>query len=541
MKRHSFHLNLNLRQWQLGFDQWLDPWLDRLGNWNPQLLREIKGNLVPRNVITIILLTITAQIVFLSHRYTAAISIAGLTQSSVNWPVWWLKICFDLSLSLAIVPILSGVYSLVSDWTQETKQGTLDFIRMTPESSNRIILGKLLGVPAIPHIYCLLVLPLQILAGLQAGIGLGGLLLAHGVIVALVALFYTLALLYATLTARNSHGSSALGCAVLALIALTPIITVAQAVMTRFTPPDRPWSSLWFGQELINPPIGLAVITIVSCGVLAAALWQAVDRRFTDPANTLLTKAQSYHLTIGFNLLALGFFSPARVGDIQSWFCVGIPWFCLMLLWTGWLMPQRQTLLDWARYRHLTQTQRSRSWQTSWQDWLWNDRSPPLLALAVNGGLTMLIWLPWALSLLAADGTTATHGGVLILLSIGCSTTLILFCAALAQWVLLLKARRPAEWATGAVTIVLMGSLGGAALVGAQGAYRTLFGLLTPLGAWVAASSTSPDVIPFGSAGAALAIGSVAAAGMGYLAMTRLDHLGASESAALMRGDRLDS
>ncbi|HEY9689678.1 MAG TPA: hypothetical protein V6D46_06770 [Coleofasciculaceae cyanobacterium] len=532
MNRDRVRFNLTAGQ------AWLDRQLDRLGNWNPQLLRELKGSLVPRNVISVIVLTIAAQILFLSQRYNAAISVADLAHSGVDWHAWWLKIFFDLSISLTIVPVLSGVYALVNDWTQETKQGTLDFIRMTPESSNRIILGKLLGVPAIAHGYCLLVLPLQMLAGLQAGLGLGGLLLTHGSILAIVALFYTLALLYATVTARNSHASSALACAVLALIALVPMITVAQAVIMRSTSPDRPWSSLWFGQELISPPIGLALLTIVSCGGVAATLWQAVDRRFTNPANTLLTKSRSYLLTIGFNLLTLGFFSPARASDVQSWVCVGVPWFGLMLLWMGWLMPQRKRLLDWARYRHLTQTQRSRSWRSSWRDWLWNDHSPPFLALAVNGGLTIALWLPWALSLWVADGTAAARRGAFILLSIGCSTTLILLCAALAQWVLLLKARRPAEWATGAVAIVLMGSLGMATFVES---HFSMLALLTPLGAWAAVGGTSAGLIPFGSAGVALAIGSVAAAGVGYFAMTRLEHLGASESAALMRGDRLDS
>lgn len=39
--------------------------LDRLGNWNPQLLRELKGRLKPRNVIITIALSLVSQLMLL--------------------------------------------------------------------------------------------------------------------------------------------------------------------------------------------------------------------------------------------------------------------------------------------------------------------------------------------------------------------------------------------------------------------------------------------------------------------------------------------
>ncbi len=36
-------------------------WLDPLGDWNPQLLRELKGRLKPRNVILAVALSILGQ------------------------------------------------------------------------------------------------------------------------------------------------------------------------------------------------------------------------------------------------------------------------------------------------------------------------------------------------------------------------------------------------------------------------------------------------------------------------------------------------
>lgn len=39
-----------------------DRGLDHLGNWNPQLLRELKGNCTQRNVTVVSLVSIAAQI-----------------------------------------------------------------------------------------------------------------------------------------------------------------------------------------------------------------------------------------------------------------------------------------------------------------------------------------------------------------------------------------------------------------------------------------------------------------------------------------------
>lgn len=36
-------------------------WIDQIGDWNPQLLRELKGRLKPRNVIIAVVVSLVAQ------------------------------------------------------------------------------------------------------------------------------------------------------------------------------------------------------------------------------------------------------------------------------------------------------------------------------------------------------------------------------------------------------------------------------------------------------------------------------------------------
>ncbi|RQH23304.1 hypothetical protein D5R40_27115 [Okeania hirsuta] len=54
------------------------------------------------------------------------------------------------------VILIGGVYMLVADLAKEKRLGTLNFIRLSPQSIQKILLGKLLGVPIL--IYLALVL-----------------------------------------------------------------------------------------------------------------------------------------------------------------------------------------------------------------------------------------------------------------------------------------------------------------------------------------------------------------------------------------------
>jgi hypothetical protein len=54
------------------------------------------------------------------------------------------------------------------------------------------------------------------------------------------------------------------------------------------------------------------------------------------------------------------------------------------------LSPQRQTLLDWARYRQASQTRKS-----IWDELVWAENSPAPVAIALNAVMAALIAMPW--------------------------------------------------------------------------------------------------------------------------------------------------
>jgi ABC-type Na+ efflux pump permease subunit len=68
--------------------------------------------------------------------------------------------------------IVIGTYLLISDLAHEERRGTLNFIRLSPQSPENILVGKLLGVPILLYLVAVLAVPLHLWAGLAAQISL---------------------------------------------------------------------------------------------------------------------------------------------------------------------------------------------------------------------------------------------------------------------------------------------------------------------------------------------------------------------------------
>jgi ABC-type Na+ efflux pump permease subunit len=84
-----------------------------------------------------------------------------------------------------------GTYLLVSDLATEKNNGTLNFIRFSPQSTQSVLIGKMLGVPIALYITVLCALPLHLWAGLAGQIPLGRIVTFYGVLVAGCFLFYS--------------------------------------------------------------------------------------------------------------------------------------------------------------------------------------------------------------------------------------------------------------------------------------------------------------------------------------------------------------
>lgn len=158
-------------------------WLERLGDWNPQLMRELKGRLKPRNLLIAGAISIIGQfLLFLlaqaqlpigteeDHRYCTGNAVNHISPYCVrdafdnvviNWQVWWLELFVWLSLIGIFALIVVGTYLLISDLAHEERRGTLNFIRLSPQSPENILVGKLLGVPILLYLVAVLAVPLH--------------------------------------------------------------------------------------------------------------------------------------------------------------------------------------------------------------------------------------------------------------------------------------------------------------------------------------------------------------------------------------------
>ncbi|NEN93889.1 MAG: hypothetical protein F6K48_35430 [Okeania sp. SIO3H1] len=112
------------------------------------------------------------------------------------------------------------------------------------------------------------------------------------------------------------------------------------------------------------------------------------------------------------------------------------------------LSPQRQSVQDWARYRH----QQINNDETAIvkglaislkQDLIWGEKSPAFVAIGINLVITGIIWSSWIL--LWHDNEIKLRAILTLILSLN----LILIYAAIVQFVLLMKVKKPVIWAVG--------------------------------------------------------------------------------------------
>ncbi|MEL7409710.1 MAG: hypothetical protein AAFN00_22690 [Cyanobacteria bacterium J06558_2] len=149
---------------------------------NPQFFREIKGKLKTRNmVITAALAVITQFVVMIAllsklpdsdparigvrqySRYCWDVCTQDLMDNwVVNWQLLWLDSFIIFSIIGVLALLILGTYMLIADTVQEENRGTLNFIRLSPQSASSILLGKILGVPILLYSGVLLLLPLHL-------------------------------------------------------------------------------------------------------------------------------------------------------------------------------------------------------------------------------------------------------------------------------------------------------------------------------------------------------------------------------------------
>jgi ABC-type transport system involved in multi-copper enzyme maturation permease subunit len=482
----------------------------QLGEWNPQLVRELKGRLKPQNVLIATVISLGSQLLMLllfaselpggyrlepsptgdySH-YCTGESLTCLTDSFgnyiVNWSLWWTEVFICLSIAGIFTLLAVGTYLLISDLSKEKFSGTLNFIRLTPQSAQSILFGKMLGVPIVLYLVGFLALPLHLFSGLSAEIPLVFILGFYAVLAASCLFFYSLSQVFGLLSTASGGIQALLGSA-LVLLFLAIISIIIQSGGHLVSNPPLNNITLLAGPLVVLPylkdrstfvgafdffirgldalqvfgvPVGTSGVKVtglvlLNYGLWTYWLWQGLKRRFHTPSATLLSKQQSYCLTATFNLVLLAFGWESnnheeyfRIGNLfgHLWILV-ICNLLLFLFFIAALSPHRQAMQDWARYRHRQEFSRKRSLM---QDLIRGEKSPAIVAIGINIAIASAILLPWIQLRFNGEDKIAAVLGVLLTMS------LILVYASIAQLTLFIKHPKRAGFAATAVVAAIV-------------------------------------------------------------------------------------
>ena len=452
-------------------------WLDRIGNWNPQLLREIRGKLKLRNLMVAIGVSLLFQILlllFYSQRIPNEDCYAQLRGfgCSLSWQDWWLEQFRVITWTEPFILFFAGVYNLVADLSLEDYKGSLNFIRISPRSSISILMGKIMGVPLLAYIGVGLLLPYHLTAAIGANVPIAFLLSFYILLIGTAFFLFSASLLLALLSSWQAKFGGQVSAGAL-LFSFVTFIWVAPAFMwwNIFTV----WSSFskvlvgrqinpiqvdWWYLSITSNIWTSHVFTIANLAILSFAIWRILERRFHNPTATLVSKGQSYVMIAYLEILMLGFCMQSSFVNAESIRSTEFQLLMLLLLYVAncflflftisALSPQRQAMLDWVRFGALSTTEDHPSgFAYILRDLIWSDKSPAPIAIAINLLLTQLPILIWVNSWTNSE----VRGKAFIVL--GSFSLSILLVALITQLILFLKTRNPSAWATGTISALV--------------------------------------------------------------------------------------
>ncbi|NES87717.1 MAG: hypothetical protein F6K10_43915 [Moorea sp. SIO2B7] len=492
--------------------------IDRIGNWNPQLFRELKGRLNKRNLAIAagisgfgqLLLYLLFQKLLPTvyrhntyNRYCTDSShnngqgvIRGysclkdaLDNWIINWQLWWLDLFLIMSGIIFAALLFVGTYMLIADLSREERRGTLGFIRLSPQSTSSILIGKMLGVPILVYLIGLLAMPLHLAAGLGAHIPLSLILSFYGVLAASCMFFYSAALLYGLISSGLGRFQAWLGSGLVyfflslsgfsaqnhsaspadLLILFNPDYILEYLVGATSISVDRIGyfesenlaALKWFELPLWHYTyLGISLI-LLNYSLWTFWVWQGLKRRFYNRHATLLSKQQSYWFSTSLITIMLGFVEQTTKAD-RLFYNFGLLLVFDLILFLGLIAamsPHRQSLQDWARYRHQTNPKERRGIV---KDLIWGEKSPSTVAIAINLVITSIIMLP-AIVLLPLD-----EYRIPVLLGVLFNISITLIYAILAQTMLLMKTPKRVIWASATVSVLIILPLAIFALFGIE-------------------------------------------------------------------------
>lgn len=479
--------------------------IDKVGELNPQLFREIKGRLQIKNVALVSAFSIIGQ--FLIYLYfKARLPIVGdyysryctvtddysrrgqctldlLGNILTIKELWWFDIFTTMSIIGIFILLVIGSYLLIADIAKEESTGSLNFIRLSPQSAWSIWGGKILGVPILVYLFGALAIPFHLVAGLSANIPLISILGFYLVLAVSCFFFYSLSLLFASVRSNLGHFQALLGAGMIFfflliimgitlnsyssqytettfdwLILFYPGVYLTYLAKSTFLPPNtidylNPEALMnlnWYGKFFWRNSVTALGFILVNYGIWSFWIWQGLKRRFHNPSATVISKYHSYWLSGCFIVFNLGFalqdFSPSYHSVEDNLIVVQLFNFILFLILIAALSPQRQTLQDWARYRH----ENTKAKRNLWRDLLLGEKSPAVLAIAFNIGIVTLYLIPTILLFPFSESKS------LIIMGFVLGGAIVLLYATVVQLLFMLKNDKRALIAFGTVGILMV-------------------------------------------------------------------------------------
>ncbi|MEO0536502.1 MAG: hypothetical protein AAF215_21820 [Cyanobacteria bacterium P01_A01_bin.123] len=459
----------------------------------------------------------------------------------VAWSRWYRDFFRVVSIVMAVALLSAGSFLLIQNIDREQRRGTLTFVRLSPRSALTVLGGQILGVPMVVYIAIALCLPLHLGMGLLAGLNPLALATFYGFLLINSVFFFSLSLLYGLLS-QGLGGFQAwlfsgamLGGQLIFGTSLSLEDWGNRDVhhwLALFSPMAALHYILQIGPELSSDDalsfagIGLSffwfsVLFAVNGLMWSLWVWHGLRRKFINPTTPLVHRPLSYLLTVCFEVFLLGFGANSLDTDVvlAAVAFLNLLYFGLLI---AALQPTPQAMADWARFRH-AQPKRQRS--NRLQDWLLSNQSSPIVALAANLMLALVMVTTWVL-------LTEVPTPLDELLSYVACMSLILVYGAVTQIIFMGQMGRPSLWAT--VTLVLLVSI---PLFSLAVLYSTAYIGTTTRIALLAA----PWLISIEGASMGLRLFGLLGQWTAILACTgivarRLKQIGASESQAMLTG-----
>jgi hypothetical protein len=369
----------------------LDKSIDRVGEWNPQLFRELKSRLNWTTVIATVAVAIFFQVIGVGFFWATSSSF----NNGINSGFYLLNWLIPIGL------MLGGIYTIFSDLNQEEQRGTLNFIRLTPQSARSIFLGKMLGVPSLIYLGVLLTVPLHFFVGMCAGTNPLHILAWYGTIGVTTYLCLSVVVLYSLYSNKYPI--------LLTLLFALPVNTfvglynsssisiIARQVINTERSGLLSWCYLPIDRQIFLFD-GLIICTFC---LISYWIWVTIERKYINPASTSFKKVDSYWMNGQFQIWLLGFALPivTQIDDrsndkfyvLATFYSISAIWvYCIIPL----ILPNKWSIQDWSRYRREHLTHQHRQWwqQDLVRDLIWHDRSPILLAMPINLLIPAIVW-----------------------------------------------------------------------------------------------------------------------------------------------------